>query len=353
MIRNDDAILSVGGRNYGGWKEIEVVRSLDSLASAFSLTAAAREDGSGADFQFQAGAACTISIGGLLLITGWVDQVVPDYDDASHSVTISGRSRAADLIDCAAVATPGSWQNARIEAIAEELAKPFGIAVTVRADTGPPLKKFALQQGESVQQAIERMLRYRGLLMTSTPAGDVEIFAPKQSGIDFALDPGRIKRGQATHDVSNRFSDYIVKGQSSGDDETNGAAASKLRAEATDPAVKRYRPTIIIGEEQSTVDALNARAKWEASVRAAQSQGAIYDLAGWYADGGRLFVPDMLCTVGDPRLFIDSPMLVSEVNHRKGGAGTVTQLTLVPPEAFSQLPIPEEREASRLKKGGR
>src|SRR3546814_11797358 len=55
------------------------------------------------------------------------------------------------------------------------------------------------------------------------------------------------------HVLSERFSQYVLKGQASGDDEVNGRAASAPSAEAKDPAVTRYRPMLIIGEDQSEI----------------------------------------------------------------------------------------------------
>jgi prophage tail gpP-like protein len=349
----DELILSIGGRKYGGWKSIELVRSIDALSGGFTVTTAAKEDGSGPDFQFRAGAECVVSIDNEILITGYADQVSPNYDATSHSIDISGRDRAADLIDCSAIHKPGSWKNARIEDIAAELAKPFGITVTAKASTGDRLKKFALQQGETVQQALERMLRFRALLAVSTPDGNIEIIEPKQAGVDYRLDPARILKANGMHDVTGRFSQIIVKGQSSGDDETNGEAASKVRAEASDPAVSRSRPLLLIAEEQSTINALDKRAKWEASTRAGKAQGASYTMQGWRNAAGDLYAPNRIIQVTDKRLFIDGPMLVSAVTLSLGAGGRTSTIECSPPEAWSQLPIPEEAEASRVKKGAK
>lgn len=349
----DDLILSIGGRKYGGWLEIELEQSIETLCSSFRVIAAAKEDGKLAEFQFRAGAAVTVSIGGETMMTGWADMVQPSYDKDGRTITISGRDRACDLFDCSAVHATGSWQNARIEDIAAELAKPFGITVTAKADTGDRLKRFALQQGETVHAAIERMLRFRGLLAVSTPDGQIAIIAAKQSGIDFRLNPARLESADATFDVSERFAKYIVKGQASGDDEANGAAVSKVRAEAVDPAVERPRTLVIVAEEQSTTAALEKRAQWEATTRAAKSQNATVKMAGWRDEGGALYQANRIAQLTDPRLFIDSPMLVTGVTFMKSKDGSETLLTLAPPEAWSQLPIPEEREAAQIKVGKR
>jgi prophage tail gpP-like protein len=352
-VKSDDLILSIGGRKYGGWEEISIDRSIDNLCSTFRVVAAAKEDGSGPDFQFRAGAAVAASIDGENLITGWADRVSPRYDKDEHSIDIEGRDRACDLTDCSAEHATGSWKNARIEDIAAELAKPMGITITVMADTGERLKRFSLQQGETVYAAIERLLRFRGLLAVSAPDGSVQIIAAKQSGIDFRLNSDRILDATSEFDVSERYSKIIVKGQASGDDEANGKTVSKVRAEAVDLTVERPRTLIIIAEEQATIAALETRAKWEVTTRAAKAQSATITMAGWRDDAGALYAPNRIVYIKDRRMFIDSPMLVTAVSLTKDLGGSKAVLTCAPPEAWSQLPIPEEREAARLKNGSK
>lgn len=350
MTSPDLVSLALGGRMYGGWTNVSIERSIDQMIGTFSLGAAARGDGKDDDFQFKAGEACTISIDGALIMTGWVDQVGPGFDQSSHRIGVSGSDGACDLVDCSAVHKPGSWRNVSIEAIAAELAKPFGITITAKADTGARIKSFALQQGETVQQALERLLRYRGLLAVSTTAGQIEIIAPKTGAPDWTLAGEALLAAEATHDVSERFSDYIVKGQASGDDQAHGKAVAAVKAEANDPAVKRYRPLIIIGEEQSDIASLKTRAAWEATTRAGRSQSARLTMQGWHARDGRLWEPNRIISVSERALFIDGPMLITGVSYQKSEAGTVAILSVSPPEAWTQLAIPPKAEVSRIGK---
>jgi prophage tail gpP-like protein len=349
-MSRDQIAMTVDGQSWSGWTGFEVVRAIDSMVGSFSLSSAARGDGKESDYQFRPDVACTIAVDDELIMTGWVDAVNPSYDAQSHGITVSGRDKGCDLVDCSAVNKPGSWRNAKLEAIAADLAKPFGVTVTAKADTGAPIKRFALEQGESVQEALERLLRFRGLLMVSDAQGNIEIISPKLSGIDWDQLGQAVLSAEATHDVSERFSAYIVKGQSSGDDETNGKAASQIKGNALDPAVKRYRPLIVVAEEQSSLKSLETRAKWEATTRAGKSQEAVITVQGLHAADGRLWMPNMILNVRDETLFIDSPMLIVSVRYTKDESGTRTQLNLAPPEAWSQQNVPEKREAGRVDK---
>lgn len=341
--------LTLGGQRFGGWEEVSIETSLETLSGSFSLSAAARGDGKDADFQFKAGEECRVSIDGETVITGWIDTVEPSFDGESHMITIGGRDKAADLIDCSAVHKPGSWTNTALETIAADLAKPFAIGVTAKASTAPAIKKFSLQQGETVHAAIERLLRFRGLIAVSTSDGNVEIITPASGAAARQLSSQAMLSAQARHDVSQRFSEYIVKGQSSGDDRTFGKSASQVKSQAKDPAVKRYRPLLVVAEDQATAANLKTRAEWEASTRAGKAQSAEITVRGWRDADGKLWARNSLLHVAHPWLFIEHAMLVTGVKLAKGAGGTVTTLSVSPPEAWTQQKVPEGREAGRVK----
>jgi prophage tail gpP-like protein len=345
----DKVTLSIGGEIYDGWTGVEIRRGLDTPVGSFTLSLAERAPGADRPFAFKAGAACEVRIGGETVITGWIDALNPSFSSDGHAISVSGRDKAADLVDCSAVHKPGSWRNTKLETIAAELAKPFGIKITAKASTAPPIKRFALQQGETVLEAIERLCRYRGLLAVSTVAGDIELVSPKAGEATERLAQGEtILTAEGTHDVSERFSDYIIKGQSSGDDEASGKTVSQPKAESRDPAVKRHRPIIIIGEEQSDAGSLKKRASWEATVRAGRSQSATITVPGWRTPAGTLRDRGVTVEVAAPWLFMEGAMLVTEVGLMLDQDGTRTEFTVAPPEAFSQLAISEDADASAI-----
>jgi len=346
----DDIVLSIGGVDYGGWKEASVSVAIDTICGSFDFTLAEKEPGKDRPFAFEAGAACTVKVGGETLIDGWIDAINPEIDPEGHKISITGRDRAGDLVDCSAIHNPGSWINIALETIAGELTKPFGITVTARADTAPRIKRFALQQGETVFEAIERLCRYRALLPISTADGNVELIAidPSLPAIARIEQGVNIKAASAEHNVAERFSQYIVKGQASGDDDANGRAVSGVKAEASDPAVKRYRPLLVIGEEQSTIGGLDKRAKWEASVRAGKAQTASVTIPGWRAPDDQLWTRGTMIDLAAPWLLMSGKLLIVEVTLSISGESKATELRLARPEAYSQLPVSEDAEASKV-----
>lgn len=347
----DEVILTIDGRRHRGWTNVSIRRSLDSLTGSFQLALTSRETSYGAARTIRALAPCALSIDGERVMSGTIDQLSIELGSQDHSLTVTGRDAAADLVDCAAIASPGSWRHAKFELIVGDLLAPFGIKARFNAATGAAIKRFALQQGETVQAAIERLCRFRAFVAWSEPDGSIVIGNPGS-----AQSAGRLVEGEhmlelaIDHDVSERFSKYIVKGQSSGDDEAHGRAVSQLRAEASDPAITRYRPLIIIAEEQSDTAALKKRATWEANVRAARGQTCRLTVPGWRDPAGALWEPATRVQVVAPSLAIDVEMIVISAELERGDAGTLARLELQRPEAWSQLPVPENAEASSLRR---
>lgn len=352
--RGDTVSLAIGGQLHEGWTSVEVTRAIDTMAGAFKLELAERWPGQPARFELQAGAACAVMAGGETLITGYIDRLETELAGEDHVLRISGRDKAGDLIDCAAIHKPGSWRDTAIETIAAELVKPFGISVAARAPTGARLKRFALQPGETVQAAIERLCRFRGLLAISDAQGNIVLTSPgRGAAVETLTEGANILACSAEHDTSERFSEYLVKGQASGDDEAHGKTVSQPSAVARDPGMTRHRPLMIVAEEQATLDNLEARAKWEAVTRAGRAQPGRVRIAGWRRPDGQLRAPDTIVTLDAPSMFMAGPMLVESVTLSLGEGGTTSRLSIVPPEAWSQLAVPETAAPSRVGKAKR
>ncbi|MEL7784053.1 phage baseplate assembly protein [Citromicrobium bathyomarinum] len=340
-----DVTLQVAGMAYSGWTSLDILRSIDQMAGVFRLRLAAKERTGAEDWRLEEGAACRVMLAGEPLITGYIDSVTRFLTSEERGIDITGRDRTADLVDCSAIHRPGSWANRRLEQIAAELVAPFGIPIDIAGETGAPFKRFALQQGETVFAAIERMCRYRGLVAWSTGDGRLQIGNPDDGSVIATLTEGENVLGaSASRDYSDRFSDYIVKGQASGDDSRSGAAVAQVQGEAGDPAVTRNRPLLLVGEEQSDRASLVKRARWEAAVRAGRSQPAEVTVPGWLDPDGRPYRPGARARCAIPSIALSGDLLIERVALlRDAESGTVTIFGLVPPEAWTQLAEAEER----------
>lgn len=336
----DVVTLKVGGQLFEGWTTIEVAKGIKNPAGAFSLEYAERTDQPGAPRRIRSGDACEVLIGGQTVVTGWVDATNPAIDAGTRSMRVEGRDKAGDLVDCSALNTPGVWRGRTLIQIAADLTAPFGIAISARADVGAPFKSFAVQQGETVWEALERLAQFRGLLAVSTPAGAVEFIRPGLTRAGFSLVQGEnLLAASASHDARDRFSKYLLKGQSAGDDEVNGEAAAAPSATVTDPAITRHRPLLVVAEDQATLASLAARAGWEASVRAARGEMVDLTVQGWRDPLGEIWRADLIVPVSAPWVDVEGDMLIADVTFGLSeGLGSTTTLTCAPPAAYRPEP---------------
>lgn len=335
-----DVQLVVGGATFAGWKKINVRRSMTHCTGDFDLGVTWRAPVFLGERRIGAGEACQLLIGSETVISGYVDGVDQEWSDREQELHVQGRDKAADLVDCSAIARTGQWTGQRIEQIVADLARPFGVAVRARVDTGAALPSFAIQEGESAFDAADRAARVRGLLLVSEGDGTLAI---TRAGVDRV--PSQLELGvnvlelRAVVDTRDRYSHYIAKGQAPGSDYFNGAAVAQMKAEAADPGVTRYRPLVITADQPDLAATLQQRVRWEANVRAAQSMDVRARVQGWTRVDGGLWRPNMLVRVKAAPLELDADLLITDVEYVLGEAGTVTRLRMTRADAFTLLPL--------------
>jgi phage baseplate assembly protein V len=231
--------------------------------------------------------------------------------------------------------TPGHWRGRKVEQIIADLCKPFGIGVTAEADTGAPIARFALQQGECVKDAIDRLVQLRGLLPVETAQGDLVLMRPssRRSGGRLVLGEN-VLGGSAQHSMAERFSQYVVKGSRTGDDQDNGATVAAVSSRAADEKVARYRPLMLFADQADGQSAAN-RARFAATTRAGKAQRGSFTVAGLRDQSGAIWAHNCLVPVGAPALGLTGDMLISEVALTVSDQGSTTRISVTRPEAYS------------------
>lgn len=334
----DDITLTVGGVDWTGWESLQASRSVDAMAGAFSLGLANRVQYGGAALPLSPGMECVLSCGSDTLVTGFIDSVSQSLDVGRHGITVSGRDRSADLVDSSAVHTPGSWKGASLTDICSALCAPFGIAVTLEGNQGQPFTAFQIQPGESVAEAMQRLLKQRELVAMPDGKGGLRLARLAQQTRSAVLQEGvNVLSASVTCDASERFSEYLVTGQKQGTDKDFGKGCA-VKANVTDEQIKRYRPLVIRASQQGDMAYMRQRAWWEMTTRRADGTSVQVTVQGWRDDLGQLWEPGELVPVSLPVLGISQSLLVGEVTWTRDSGGTTTQLTLKDPAAWQQEP---------------
>jgi prophage tail gpP-like protein len=338
---NKNVQLHVNGQIYTGWTEVELVDAIEAICGSFSFKAI---NASGKNEKFlpiTTGMPCSITYGGKLLLTGYIDDCDPDLhpDDVSIT-TITGRSKTCDLVDCG-IESFSSFKNASLETIIRKLCKPFGIDLKVEVETGKVFSEFKIQPGETVFEAMDRACRLRGHIIVCDNSGTLVIGEIGKNRIPVSLKEGvNIYKASLKRSVKERFSKYIVTGQDLANDSIFAKSATAIRHSVVDPLIPRYRPTVIVAESVVSKDTAKKRAEWECAIRRARSigincivNGWSYDATLWEKNVTVLFQSETLGITGN------SYYITSKVTKTYNELdGEMTDITLVPEGSFTVEP---------------
>ncbi len=343
-MSNDLVTLRFDGRGYAYWRSISVRRGIDRIAGDFQLDVLSpwRKGVATGAMPIKAGGACSLAIGGETMITGYIDAPGGSFNDQGHGYSPRGRDATGQLVDCTAENKPPQWSGVPAERIIADIAKPFGIPVTLAAEAGLPLD-FALQPGEKAFEAIDRICRLRSLLPYSDGAGGLILGRPGRQHHGVVLRQGvNIKEATDSSSVNERFSEVRVIGQAGGFGDPGETSEGEGRAR--DNGVGRYRPLTVIAEATGEDASFQERAQWEVNTRAGRSTQIEVKVVGWRDNGttGRLWQPNWMVGVDIPYFGITGDLLIASVHYtRNDKDGSEATLTLPRPEAF--LPGPPKK----------
>lgn len=382
---NDEIVVIINKRRWTGWKEVRIQKSLDQMAGVFSLDASDFYPGRPDDFLIKMGHEVEIEIAGETVITGYIDDMNINYGEKEHSVTLAGRDRTGDLVDCsympyeyfttdkAGLRTDGSriiglleWKSLPIIDIINNLCEPFRIVAnagySIHNSVQSPLMKdtetfttFNIE-GESVAELIRKICHTKAILPVSY--GDIDksknygiltLTRAGQKKTDTALVVGQnIKSAAFTQSNKNRYSTYIVKGQNTGVDSQSLNDWIQAEGVAYDDEMKlsRFRPKIFVLETAANSKRCEERANWEKSLRAGNSRKITYEVIGWTQNSGKLWPLNQLVEVEDSKLGIskknnNSTLLISDIEYScSERMGKRTKMSLVDQKTYELIKQP-------------
>lgn len=333
------AELYVDDQIYGGWERVSVTRSIEQVANGFELEVTERWPGQSTSRPIRPGQSCVLKLDSEIVVTGFVDDVDVSYDRNSHGISVRGRDRTGDLVDCSAIHKTGQWRNAKLDRIATDLCAPFGIRVIVETDVGEPFKSFKIEPGETAFECVERAARLKAVLLVADGDGNLVI---TRAGYSLAM---RITEGEnilsarAQFSWKERFSRYAVTGHDrlhqDADAPRHHVAPS---ASVTDEVITRHRPRIIIADDHGDKARFATRAEWERNVRRGRGNRGTVTVQGWQDSDGYLWQPNTLTRVTSPLLYLDdAEMLIVGCLFTLDAEGTRTALSITRQEAFELI----------------
>jgi prophage tail gpP-like protein len=335
----DKVKLLINGTEYTGWTSVSVRRSIETLSGSFEIVSIDPSDDRA--LLIKPNQSCAIYLDSDLILTGFIDGFAPMISEQSRSITLNGRCRTADLIDCSAVYKSGTWSgNVSLLKLCKDLCYPFGIKVFADAsDLGSDLKNFSLNTGESVFEAIQRACQNRAVLPVSDTSGNLRLTVAGNDRAESALQTGvNIKSASGQWNYENRFSLYQIKGQTSNDSGGWGESQISISGRAEDKTFPRYRPKIFAADGILTNADAQKKVAWEMQVRAGQSNSVSVTIAGWRQKSGKLWRENQQVYTLIPELRVDTDLLISELVYTQSNKGTDTSMILNPISIYAKEP---------------
>ncbi len=322
--------ISVGGAPFEPWHDVTINISAEEAVRTASIRGHLPPNATPPWPDSQA----TLSATGTLVLTGFVRDLRADQSDRDWNAEVSLVSRTIDAVEASIKHATGLAKNKDIKGIASEF-DSCGVGVEAIGNY-EKIERHQIEPGESLFATLEPLARSSGAIIRDTPEGRLRIVQKPEGTHAGGLVAG-VNIISATVEFSGegRFDPVIVRGQQS---RGSGAQALRPEAGANDPAVGRYRPKIIILDNEATVANLKNQTEWHLRGAAGLAVSATIIVPGWRDAGGRLWEPNWEVYVRHPRIYIDQMMAIKSVvlsqDTRQGGAGTTATLTVVDPRAL-------------------
>ena len=358
-----ELVLTGGGQRITGWTAVSVTRGVERIPGSFDVRASvSRPKDLGGLLPLNA--PVVITIGGHVVLTGYLERIGSRLGEASHEVTLIGRGRCCDLVDTSALIKNQTRQATTISTLARALVEPYAGPIKVLTPDGDGDNRvftgFTINLGESPYELIERIARYEGLLVYEDADGNLVLSRVGRARHASGFEEGRNVQGaELLNTVDGRFSKYIPLLMSSDvvtgrDGPGAGGSGTALGVGAGDPVldpeITRHRPHVIVSEQGDGVNSLAVqRARWEAARRAGRSHRLSVVADSWLDSAGQPWTPNRLATVKLPSLGLDHLLwIITDVHFRRDErGGTTAQVTLMPPEALTVQPTALDNMAAR------
>lgn len=336
----DEVSLLIGTSKLIGWENLSINKSMDTISSSYTFKMVDVWDGDPIDLV--PNLSCSILIDDIKVVTGYLDNVSIKASAEDSYLTIKGRDKTGDLVDCSVDHNPGSWSNLGLQKLVYELVRPFGLRVYAEGDLGENIKEFTINTGESPFDAIQRICADRAILPLSNEDGDLVLTT---SGINRSKDHlvygENVLDAEVVYDFTNRFSNYKVKGQKTNAGTGWKTTTTDIIGTASDEGLDRYRPKVITADGQLTNSLAAKRAAWEAQIRAGRSGKLVLTLPTWKQSDGSLWSVNTIvsCDIPAFRITPDQNLLIHEIEYKQSSeGGTVSVLKLIRDDSYAAEP---------------
>lgn len=201
-----------------------------------------------------------------LILSGQIDKADSSTSSSSDEVTISGRSKSANMIDSRI--TMDALYDQDVQQLLSKLAKPFGLSVKSLVGTLPAIPEFQIN-AESPVENVAQLIREQGFMLVERN-GVLTI-----ENTAHATVPGiglEVGHNIESLDINRTFNKQFYRTEVQG-------AWDDASAVVTSPAINKSRTMVIICDQLQRAEACLSRAKYERNLAIADSLTASTTIA--------------------------------------------------------------------------
>ncbi len=360
-------VLEVNGASYSNWSSTRISRSMENISGHFRFSATSSPELS---FPVKPGDAVKVKIGTKVVLTGYVDSVEVSYSASDHTIHVEGRDKTADIVDSKVDHKIEFHAPITLEDVVSQTLSSIGASDVSVINKVGDLEPFTAGElisahiGQSAYDFMELYARKRQVLLTTDGLGNIVFVraSEEDTGLTFISIPGdsrsNILSAEVRYNDEHRYNLYKFYSQGNpGGNKYLADSPSELTnktGQYIDSKIRSSRQYHEIAEASTVKTTLEARAKWEGQVREAKSLKYTCKVAGhtYSHNNNAAYMPNMLVNVSDQFANLYRSMLITEVSSEYNvSSGSITTLTLLPPEAFALLE--EDRLNTKEKRAAR
>lgn len=340
--------LRCDGVDWEGWLSFSVKQSLDGAYHSFTMNTTDRNQAKIGQWNVRGGSIVEILINNLPIFSGYVQKYSVNISDSDHSISIEGASKTVDASECSHLG-PYFWKNTSAESVVSEVLKPFGFTATY----DKPLKAigkegYKVEVEKSPFEIIKELAERDGLTVITELNGNFRFYDGTK-----AKEVGFIGRGQyidlsVDHDLSQAFSEIVVKGQDNDRSKPDRATfKAKQQSETkvdnplrvgarSNPETIRYRPAVYV--QNGDKDAGKAFAEFVKSRFTGDVITANATVKTHLTPSGDIWQAGQLVWLEEPLVSVAQWLVVSDVEFKlDDGSGYQTVLGLKIPNSYDPL----------------
>ncbi|VVE06539.1 phage baseplate assembly protein [Pandoraea sputorum] len=334
-----------------GWKAARINRSIEFATSSFELTCTA--DAETEKLIAREGAPVQIFIGTDMVMSGYVETVEQVLTPETDQITIHGRGKLADMVDCSCRIDKIN-ANTNLVTLAKSIAKAYSVDVVVADDATqnmldqiPVLPRQLVSITETAWDVIERFARYNGVLAYENANGELTISTAGTAKGASGLTVGKnIEAIVCTKSTLGIFSTYnaVLSAYSAGAEDEDVTNLPVYTVVAGGPAgfTGRLRPMFFVSEQSATDRRfIEKRTNWMASRAYGRSRRVRVLTDNWRDASGALWTPNVNYPVSAPTKGVpnNTELLLAGVTFIIDKSGTHAELLFGPRQGFLPEPI--------------